>query len=996
MLGAQTMGDFYIKTRTIDRLKVLSLVRDEQIAELFSVIQDKDLERYFYEYNPAYKIQSPNPAWAKQLYEKGQFDDLNKPPEEIRYLQKIKSRYLLEIAGEHPLDVWNIIKGLTPAEQTIQANFLDAILKFPDGMLIDTVQTICCYLNMHDWFVWVWLGEPAAKVMERLVKVGIDEALEIAEILLEIKEVGSKDSVLKNEKTRFEQQDYEDFLFKFYKDVWEAEPLKSTILMLNTLDNFLRSTADYKPSGDNSCSLCLWVEDLNNYESQPSGIHDEPVTLLVKAICEALKSIAKRPNEEIAEILAIFDASREIIFKRFKLFLLAHTDNDRYKTEILDCLNNFGFFNDPIFKRDYDFLFEKKYHFVKNEPLKKKFFDWIEKLEVSTENLEHYKSWVRKTQNRTPTDEDVQKYVNGRKAQRIYRLREIFKEEYGRYLAASGLDEEAVRPRPLIEIGEGGWIDPAENSPKSVEELKNMTVAEVLSFLQNKENYSEDKSQSKIPWHTPREGLRGAFQQVVKEKSSEYLKADIDQLFKTPLDFLGTYFGGLRGCFFGSEPSLFEWERFFAIVQRAFEELHKEQINSDSYDVFLSIAGIIEKSWSDKSYAVELSHENVTTILKILEKLLDTPEIRESSTSVVQTSCNRITGEASGKLIEFALVLKNKGDKLGFDYESELLPEFSRLFDYILDKVQHPYAVCAFGMRMPQLYYTNPKWLEDNIGKLTEGTNWQNVWEVYLVWARPFEPLFDFLVKKGIYQSAINKLEKDTSGKLKDNDEKPEEHLGKHLVIAYFNGWSEKAKGILHSYYRKAPLTLKRRTNWFFTTGFENANEGHRQKIYEHWRYRLDCFKKLPKASETYEEAVGLCEWIRKCPLAPDVALGLLSKTLDYTNGTVGKDDVHYVPEFIIEGICRSAERHELLALECLLKFSHDPRLGLYSKTYENELLSFIKGIKGLPPEYTNLKEIKEKTLELLDDYGRMGIYITKGLYFDLLCTIQPPNKFGG
>ena len=228
---------------------------------------------------------------------------------------------------------------------------------------------------------------------------------------------------------------------------------------------------------------------------------------------------------------------------------------------------------------------------------------------------------------------------------------------------------------------------------------------------------------------------------------------------------------------------------------------------------------------------------------------------------------------------------------------------------------------------------------------------------------------------------------KDDKEVITDEEEKPATHLGKHLVIAYFHDWLEDNGDLLNSFYSKASVRLRKATNHFFTTGFpektdpEPFDSEQTKRIIQHWKNRLSDFEANKNSSAVTEEAIGLVQWIKSCPIEPKTALKLLSKTLGYTGGIIGKDDAHYIPEFIIGSICKIGKGHEPLALECLLKFSKDPRLGGYSRTYKNELIPFVQYIASLKKYHPNLHEIREKTCELLDNYGRAGIYSTRTYY---------------
>ncbi|MCE5340646.1 MAG: hypothetical protein LLF92_05900 [Planctomycetaceae bacterium] len=985
--------NFYSITKKIDKLKLSDSPQNDW-NELRTILESgNEFERYFYTNMQTPEIPYPSSAWAKVLYENRQFEDLNESDKKIQFVQRIKSRYLLWTVSERPYETWEIIKSLNPKDQLIQANFLDAVKQLPADILADCVSTVCNYLNMHQWIVWVWLGEPAANIMLRLAKLGkVDDALKIAKILLEVVELKDDKSSYTREHSRIEKHDYIEIL-KTFREVWQVAPKQSLILMFDILEQYLKSRQQ-EQSNDYSTSINYSLDDLDGSIRQ---YKDSPVIFLIKSICEALKYLCEKRQVDIQDIMNYLEQHKVVIYRRFKLYLLRYYKGTEYTEEIKTIISDEKYFTERNFKFEYAYLLRDKYDELKNTPeVFNHFLDWVNTYNLDKDEISNIDEWLKKEKSELKLEEEIEKIKNSRKARKLYIVKDLpaFQKSYNDFFTKSGTTEDNVKPRPIIEFGEVRDVAEDENSPKTANELSNMSVQEVLLYLQDEKNYSDIKKTKGHLWQTPKEGLRGAFQKVVKAKRMEYLHADLNELFKIPSDFLRSYFNALRDNTGIPENEVFDWQQFFTLAENSFKKLPSaKELHDDTYEIYLAIANIIGQAWQIKT-TMEFNSENINRLLSIIAFLVKSWDCAgESDSDLVQISCNRVTGVAFEALIDFAVFLKGKTkplkaeadniNRIDYNYDLMYLPRYIELCDYLLE-TSEPFRLSVFGNRMTQLFYSNEKWFKKNIDLLINEKNWQIIWYTYLKWARPYIPLYKFLVKKGIYEKAILQQNEDDVNVSKDS-EKVSEFLGKHIVIAYFNGWGFKAKQLLNLYYDNASLIAKNSSNSFFKTGFENATNVNKQKAEEHWRYRNNWFKKNLDHPDRIEEAIGLTNWVKKSPLDAKKTLSLLLGTLNFTDGKVCKDDSFGVPEFIIQAICEKADGNELLALKCLLKFSYDPRLGMYSTTWDGKFVEFANKINLLPADCSERKKIWKLMLQLLDNYGRIGIYQTKPMYFNLL-----------
>ena len=75
--------------------------------------------------------------------------------------------------------------------------------------------------------VWFFAGEAAAKLMGKLAETHIDEAFELAWVLVDAWEA-TDEYKLKDMVAKFEEHEYEELIFKYYNKLFEVDAFKAT------------------------------------------------------------------------------------------------------------------------------------------------------------------------------------------------------------------------------------------------------------------------------------------------------------------------------------------------------------------------------------------------------------------------------------------------------------------------------------------------------------------------------------------------------------------------------------------------------------------------------------------------------------------------------------------------------------------------------------------------------------------------------------------------
>jgi len=964
------MKNFYENTDILDVLKQHAKPKKSDAEKLIQIIKnDEALKCYFFEKNDYGDI--PSSAWVKLLREAGEFEDLKGIKDKVSNSQWLKAKYLERVAAEVPEEVLSIINRVKPEDQSLQGFFIEAIGNMPNEWIKKGVPIVKGFIDKREYLIWYYVGESSAKLMEKLLSVNPDMAYEIAALLLDVWKPKSskKKYIFENIKAKFTPYEYNDLIFKYYRKVWEKEPNRAAIQLVEIFNRYLNEV-NKKKGFDASEHFYIEIENLD----QPDRLERDYKAIIVEGICQAGKEILKKETERADEFLPYLKNLDKAIFTRIEMHLLRFVKGDKYSDRINEIIGDYGSFSKPGFKYEYNLLLREKIEVI-TEKIKEKYVGSIENVKV--DDLKDFAEWFKRTRGRNYKPEDLEKYESGMRARKLFLVKDVedFSMLYNKYKGLSGYSNDDLKPSPMI--GEVQAIEGSEGSPKTREEMLEMSAVEVLGFVCNPENYKEPKDKGYRP-HSVASALAYEFQMVVKAKPVEYVGAEINEVIELPEKFLSKYFYGLWDVLGERKVEGFPWKRFMTIAKAVVDKYGQK---AEYRNVFYPMLNCIKEGF-EKQNKIEYSEGILDAIHEIIKPLIELKEEKDESYEgdPVQIRCNSFMGEAMLICLSLGIICRRDfPEKIERDFREKI----RGIFNKVLNNIRTSWTLCTFGSDFARIYYLDPEWVENNINEILSEELWSIVWNTYLVWGRPSRDLFRFLDARGIYDRAIGLIEK-SENKVKDSREDPDNKLANHVVIAYFNGWLEEDQSqLLERFLEKASDKLRGHAARFFTTGFKSIKEEERHdehtvcRLKTYWESRLKVISK--KADEHLEEAMALSYWVVDSPFPAKETLRLVGRTLKITGGKFDRNrDVYN----FINSICDFAKGNELQAVRYIRKVINNENVAIHFTFYEEKLTELINSIRK---SSETSKELLKETAKLVDELGRLHIYKYRGIYGKLV-----------
>jgi len=935
------MKVYFENTIELEKLRDIPAPSGEEFENVLRIINDdKELMLYFYD-----KL---SPSWLDLLEEAKEFDGLD--VKEAGLVERYKTVYLFECAEANPEVVLRIIKGMAPRDAWIQGKLVGAISKMPEQIAVEGVPVVLDYVGKRENIVWFFAGEETAKLMMKLVENYPEEAIKIAKALLDIWRLGEKEAgVFERIRSKFATHEYKELIFNYYSKVWEKRPFESISILVDIYDKYLDEFFKEK-NYDVSEYLGVSLRDLEDDYHSDRDIE----SILVKAMCEAGLAVIKKEPDKVSELLENLEKRNKGVLQRVEMYLLRFVPVEAEKDRINKIISNQKFIESSYFKYEHRHLLNDKFDEVRKET-REKFIEWISQQKITSDRKKEVEDWCLKNNKELP---DFEKWENQAKAEELYLARERFKELYDEYKNKSGLNDDALAPRPMVSKARA--ISPMESTPLTLEEMTKKSCDEVLDFILEPSNYEKDTKEDGRHWESPEYGLAETFKNDVKQRPRKYLSCDLRKLAQLGPYFLSRFFYGLHETIREKDTERNLW---VLALELASKIVKKNGTNEEYRTCFSAILSTFHDGFRNDDKGIEFNPERVKIFWKMIEILTrypigDMSRFSDEENDPIQIRCNFVPGQAVELSVLLGIVCKNDFGKF---YDEYLMNKIRRSYERILNDIRIPGINCTFGSEFARIYWMDSEWIKDNLEKIFCDELWDEIWGSYVSWGRPSPQSFKLLVEKGIYDRAVEKIGEKNQYKF---GKEPEEGLVEHLMIGYFNGWINYDSNVLNRYFENESAELHGYAARFLTTGFKSVNEeGGKEKdevaerMRAYWNGRLAVIKDKPKENE--KEAIELTGWVEDSVLPAKETLELLEKTLNLSSGKIG--EMRDAKEFI-EGICNLGKGNELLALRCLKIASEEKNMHSTWSMIQEPLLKFLEEL----PE-----EVRGEGKNVADLYGR-------------------------
>ncbi len=969
------MKEFYNRVPPLDRLKAAVDPTADDVREVLGIIADDDaLGTYFYEDNR-------NEKWVPLLRDAGEFARLEGTEDKVGLKERVQAEYLARVAERNPRDVLDVIGSIEPGDSYIKSQFMEALLKMLAEDSVRGTWFVLRYLHGKTAREWYLIGELPAKLMERFAERYPNEAFAIAEELLEVwVPSGSEKSIFDNIDAKFPVWEYKNIALGYYARVVNTHPLRGAGVLLKVFNKYLGELNEVK-GADVSDHFYITMENLDAIER----VDRDYIAILVKAVCDAGRVTIEKQPQRAADLFRLLKSAGKTIFNRIEMYLLRFVPSGTYRERITQILLDKTLFESPGFRYEYDLLLRDKIDDVRDavEPAYKK---WIDGMGLSGMAKEGFAKWFKETQGRESTPDDVEKYMSGLRAARVYLVSSRLPELYTAHKERAGLSDLQLMPRPMIEAGD---VAVAADSPIAVEDMTKMEPGSVLDYLLDPTNY--EGKQKLSTWHEPKESLTYVFGEVVRQRLLDYVNHTLNEkVVRLDSIFLGTYLNRVMAGAREKEVGIAFWGPWLELAQLVVEK----GADRPEYRGCLSdILWTIQEGLGGR-HPIECEKKNAETIWRILKPLVTYEGEKQESKAEglngedpMHTRCKSICGEALAQVVSFAIRCKeNQKDY----YDGYLQGEVRTILDYVVSEVKRPEVNCTLGSDLTRIHWLDEDWLRNRLDKILEGAMWDAVWGTYMAWGRPWLRTFRLLAGAGKYQRAIELI--GTPNKYSFGKD-PDEGLTEHLMIALFNGWF--ANGckdrLLWEFLEKAPAKLRAHAAEFLTTGFESlkeekTNRGAVDRLRTYWEMRLSAMGS--RGEQDLEEAVAFVSWAEDSPIEAPETLRLLQETLQLTGGRLGDQGYHF-----IKAICTAGKGNELAALQCLnmaVTAMADYEAHTHFSLYKKELTEFLAYIREMADDHANISDIRREAMQLADTYGRRHVYEFRGVFESL------SQKMGG
>ncbi|MGD0038594.1 MAG: hypothetical protein ABSC53_15010, partial [Bacteroidota bacterium] len=784
---------FYDKAKNVDRLKDLSIIHQNDIKELSSLLEDNSVRNYFYRNLKDVK-------WFEPLKTMGEFSKIpllqTTAEGNSWYPDWAVLEYLIAIAKEIPQEVIDVVKSVKTDNTRVIWKFALLGKELPPEYTAQLVPLVEKWLGVQflygtnfgieiiQWIQYLVEGEQSQSALELFSVLSKPKKLEKAYL-------GQGQFI---DKTRpeavsvLDQYSFKELIEKALPYLTSIKPFEVSAILQDSLSEAIVIERMESSKRDLSSLWRPAIEDSNQ-----NWRFDDFKDLLTEALRDTLQTCVLKDSVKTSELLNSFLVKEYSIFRRLAL----HTIRTNLNTF-------FGTGKDIVLKEDnlhdteinHEYLLLLQVIFGKLlEPQKTQIIEYIFAKPYYDEGAQ------------VDIQENQKKYWIVSKMSVIEKeLDEKTKRIYEEYVKEIGIAE-----HPTYTFYHESFV--GEESPKTKQELSEMSPEEVISFLR------DFKPQGTFRGPTP-SGLARTFQEDVISRPNEYIKFAGIFLESVKPNYVIIFLNALNEL--KNNDKKFDWGNLLALLSQLVQKPNKQlKVLPDEDDDYnygsvrrqvIDFIGESIKGDKRKRIPYQFKKDVWRIIAVLCEDDEPTQEYEDkyggSNMNPPTLALNTIRGKAMIALVDYALwVAELKVSEKAYSKDDNLLdPEVQELLNTKLDKTKEisPAVHSIYGTYLPNLCYLNLKWVRNNLSKIfpEDMKYWKAAWGSYVSFTRVYSDVYAMLRTE--YQKAISLL---PDVKIFDGSmgHSPEEALAEHLSIAYINNISNLNKeDLIYQFFEKA------------------------------------------------------------------------------------------------------------------------------------------------------------------------------------------------
>ena len=777
-----------------------------------------------------------NPEWVEPLWNRGFFKQPPQPIREegsIRFPQWPEAKYLARMAKHKPELIARIILEMEDTENVaVLEDLVDAALSMPPEISAQLAEKAKKWAEVP----FLFLPEKIGKLMAHWAKGNrIQEAMDLAQTLLDVfpeeREIDFEEpfSLPPEPRARFDAWLYEQILKDHYPELVKASGLPALELLCDLLEKAIQ----FSPHQDAEDFSYIWRRAI---EDHPQNIGHTVKDALVSAVRDAAELLVKSGQASIKEVVETLERRKWKVFRRIALHLL-RLFPEQAQALIVARLTDQDLFEDFNIQHEYALLLRENFPRL-NEEEKQKILGWIE--EAPRELIQQREQWQLRRlawigQENLPTD---------------------WQKRYQELIAKYGKPEHPEFP---FYIAQEDTI-----SPKTPEELKAMSVEEIVEFLKNWE------PPTGVLFGPSPEELGRVLQEVVAEDPQRFAK-EAEKFKGLDPTYVRALISGLEGAI--KRQKSFEWSPVLKLCRWVIEQ--PREIPGRKVEI-MEIAYLFLTAFEGEKGNVpfELREE----IWDILKPLTDDPDptpkdeerYRGSTMDPATLSINTVRGTAMHAVIQYALWVRRHLEKQpdaterlsrGFDE----MPEVREVLEAHLDINRDPSLTIrsVYGQWFPWLVLLDRNWSEKWKAQIfpldAESKEYFDAtWNTYIIFCQPYYNVFQIL--HDVYAHAVDQISQHEVRFRYLAD--PDRRLAEHLMAFYWQGKVDLEDPLFVSFWENASDSLRAHAIEFIGRSLQYTDEPIPNEIIERlkklWNER---FSQAKRDFAKHEKEVAAFGW---------------------------------------------------------------------------------------------------------------------------------------
>jgi hypothetical protein len=963
------------------------------LQELAVLLSTAAVRQYFFD-----RVGSA--AWLGPLASEGLF---NAPPEPIRDEKGVAiprwpaSGYLKRMASKSPGTVMRIIEQIPETPNTrVHEDYVDAALGegMPVGLAARWAAKEAEWVSRQD-YLYFGLPRKLGHVVSRLAKEGEGEAaLNLAGALLAVLPSPQRKPSAPGEKSwglppepraRFDLWEYEEVLKNNIPDLVEAAGERGLGLLCDLLGNAIQLSQPESTPKPHDLSY-IWRSAIEDH-GQNLNLGLKP--LLVTAVRDAAEALAKKDPSRLPAIVDELEQRGQswLVFRRIVLHLL-RVIPDPTPRLIAERLSDRSLFDEVGVRHEYFLLMKERFGQLAGSE-QETILGWISE----GPNVPDLKARLEQFSGRTVTDDEVEQYGENWRRERLDPIAAYLEGDWKvRYESLSQAAPAPEHPEFPVYIKRGA-IGPS--SPKTSDDLKEMTAAELATYLREWQSTASD------PLHGPTpEGLGRQVTSLIGANPQKYAaEADLFEIDEPT--YARSVLWGFRNA--QAQGQTFEWEKVLGLCVWAVQQsreipdrkrgpiglLDRDPNWAESRKTVLRLiseglekeAGMIPFGLRDRVWKAlapitrdpEPTREDEERYLfGGLKQDYEKAGLRVRSLDVLTYSINTVRGEAMHTLVRYALWVRRNLEK-GSDTRDlikkgfEAMPEVRRVLDERLDSKEEPsLAVRAvYGRAFPWLYQIDPGWASEAASRIFPtapdlAAYWEAAWEAYIASWPAYDEIAGVLREQ--YKAAVARI-----GSWPEKLERIvnlDERLAGHLMTLYWRGKVGYDSDLVADFYTKATAKLRAHAvnfiGWSLYQEKGQVQADTLERIKRFWKMRLQTAQ--GGGPEDFSEEVAQFGWWFVCGKFDDEwAMDQLVGALRISKGAQ--------PEHLVVGrLAELCDKMPSQAIECLSLIIEGDKEGWAILGWQEDAKRTIKS--ALESGNTGARQ---RAFDLINRLGSLG-----------------------